>query len=65
VRQRQRSFSLYEPKKNNDVNIEYYTCDTGKELTETYDLIDKLNSVLKTLNLQINGRGELTRKEPI
>ena len=29
-----------------DLDINYYTCDTGKELKETYDLIDRLNSVL-------------------
>lgn len=29
------------------LDIDYYTCDTGKELQETYDLISKLNSVLK------------------
>jgi len=28
------------------LDIEYYTCDTGKELKETYDLIGRLNSVL-------------------
>jgi len=29
-----------------DIDVEYYTCDTGKELTETYQLIERLNSVL-------------------
>ena len=29
-----------------ELDTVYYTCDTGKELKETYDLIDKLNSVL-------------------
>ena len=29
-----------------ELDIEYYTCDTGKELKETYDLIGRLNSVL-------------------
>ena len=28
------------------LDVDYYTCDTGKELNETYELIDKLNSVL-------------------
>ena len=40
------ALAIYMSRKHSDVNVEYYTCDTGKELTETYDLINKLNSVL-------------------
>jgi 3'-phosphoadenosine 5'-phosphosulfate sulfotransferase (PAPS reductase)/FAD synthetase len=40
------ALAIYMSLKHPDVNVEYYTCDTGKELTETYDLINKLNSVL-------------------
>ncbi len=40
------ALAIYMSQKHPDVNVEYYTCDTGKELTETYDLIGKLNSVL-------------------
>lgn len=40
------ALAIYMSKKHPDIDIEYYTCDTGKELTETYDLINKLNSVL-------------------
>lgn len=29
-----------------ELDIEYYTCDTGKELSETYELIDKLEVYL-------------------
>jgi len=29
-----------------ELDINFYTCDTGKELKETYNLIDRLNSVL-------------------
>ena len=29
-----------------NLDVEYYTCDTGKELKETYDLIDRLESAL-------------------
>ena len=29
-----------------NLDVEYYTCDTGKELNETYDLIDRLESAL-------------------
>lgn len=40
------ALSIFMAKKYPTLDIEYYTCDTGKELTETYDLIDRLNSVL-------------------
>lgn len=40
------ALAIYMSQKHPDVDLEYYTCDTGKELTETYDLINKLNSVL-------------------
>ena len=29
-----------------DLDVEYYSCDTGKELKETYELIEALNSRL-------------------
>ena len=28
------------------IEVEYYTCDTGKELDETYELIERLESYL-------------------
>ncbi|PSG88315.1 phosphoadenosine phosphosulfate reductase domain-containing protein [Aurantibacter aestuarii] len=40
------ALSIYMSKKYPTLDIEYYTCDTGKELKETYDLIGRLNSVL-------------------
>ncbi|WP_318641696.1 phosphoadenosine phosphosulfate reductase family protein [Flavobacterium ardleyense] len=40
------ALAIYMNRKHPDIDVEYYTCDTGKELTETYDLINKLNSVL-------------------
>jgi 3'-phosphoadenosine 5'-phosphosulfate sulfotransferase (PAPS reductase)/FAD synthetase len=40
------ALAIYMSQKHPDVDVEYYTCDTGKELNETYELIDKLNSVL-------------------
>lgn len=40
------ALAIYMSQRHPDIDIEYYTCDTGKELTETYDLIGKLNSVL-------------------
>lgn len=40
------ALSIYMSKRYPSLDIEYYTCDTGKELKETYDLIGRLNSVL-------------------
>jgi 3'-phosphoadenosine 5'-phosphosulfate sulfotransferase (PAPS reductase)/FAD synthetase len=40
------ALSIYMSQKYSELDIEYYTCDTGKELKETYDLIGRLNSVL-------------------
>ena len=40
------ALALYLRKKHPDISVEYYTCDTGKELKETYDLIDRLESAL-------------------
>jgi 3'-phosphoadenosine 5'-phosphosulfate sulfotransferase (PAPS reductase)/FAD synthetase len=40
------ALAIYMRDKYPELDIEYYTCDTGKELTETYDLIDKLEVYL-------------------
>ena len=40
------ALSIYMAKKYPSLDIDYYTCDTGRELKETYDLIGRLNSVL-------------------
>lgn len=40
------ALAIYMSNRFPELDIEYYTCDTGKELKETYDLIKKLNSVL-------------------
>ena len=40
------ALALYLKDRHPELDIEYYTCDTGKELDETYDLIEKLNSCL-------------------
>ncbi|MGO2103506.1 MAG: phosphoadenosine phosphosulfate reductase domain-containing protein [Psychroflexus halocasei] len=40
------ALSIYMSQKYAYLDVEYYTCDTGKELRETYDLIERLNSVL-------------------
>lgn len=40
------ALALYLKEKHPQLDVEYYTCDTGRELDETYDLIDRLNSKL-------------------
>lgn len=40
------ALAIYMSQKHPELDVEYYTCDTGKELKETYELISKLNSVL-------------------
>ncbi|MBK8609278.1 MAG: phosphoadenosine phosphosulfate reductase family protein [Chitinophagaceae bacterium] len=40
------ALAIYLRDKYPELDIEYYTCDTGKELSETYELIDKLESYL-------------------
>lgn len=40
------ALAIYMKKKYPSLDIEYYTCDTGKELDETYDLIINLQTVL-------------------
>lgn len=40
------ALAIYMNSKYPNLDINFYTCDTGKELKETYDLIDRLNSVL-------------------
>ena len=40
------ALAIYMHKNFPDLDIEYYTCDTGKELTETYRLIDNLENYL-------------------
>lgn len=38
------ALSIYMNEQFRDLDIEYYTCDTGRELIETYKLIDRLES---------------------
>ncbi|MBQ0733946.1 phosphoadenosine phosphosulfate reductase family protein [Aquimarina celericrescens] len=40
------ALAVYMRTKYPNLDIDYYTCDTGKELKETYQLINKLNSFL-------------------
>ena len=38
------ALALYMQSNYPELDVEYYTCDTGKELTETYELIGRLES---------------------
>jgi hypothetical protein len=40
------ALAIYLNRKYPQLDVEYYTCDTGKELKETYDLIERLESAL-------------------
>jgi 3'-phosphoadenosine 5'-phosphosulfate sulfotransferase (PAPS reductase)/FAD synthetase len=40
------ALAIYLRKNHPQLDIEYYTCDTGKELSETYQLIEKLEVYL-------------------
>ena len=40
------ALAIYLKNRHADLDVEYYTCDTGRELNETYALIDRLESVL-------------------
>jgi hypothetical protein len=40
------ALAMYLNQRHPEISVEYYTCDTGKELKETYDLIDRLESAL-------------------
>ncbi|MGB0931442.1 MAG: phosphoadenosine phosphosulfate reductase family protein, partial [Chitinophagales bacterium] len=50
------ALALYLNDKHPELDIEYYTCDTGKELDETYELVEKLEQRLgkKIVKLQAN-----------
>ena len=39
------ALAIYVKTKYPSINLEFYTCDTGKELDETYQLIKELNEV--------------------
>ncbi len=40
------ALAIYLSQRHPNLNIDYYFCDTGKELDETYEVIDKLESVI-------------------
>lgn len=40
------ALAIYLKDRHPELEVEYYSCDTGKELDETYELVQKLNSYL-------------------
>ncbi|ELR71710.1 Phosphoadenylyl-sulfate reductase [Fulvivirga imtechensis AK7] len=40
------ALALYLKTRHPELDVDYYTCDTGRELQETYDLIDRLDITL-------------------
>lgn len=40
------ALAIYLKDRHPELDVEYYSCDTGKELDETYELVEKLNSYL-------------------
>lgn len=49
------ALAIYMKKKYPDLDIEYYTCDTGKELDETYQLIKNLENFLGKKIIELTG----------
>lgn len=49
------ALAIYMKQNYPDLDIEYYTTDTGKELKETYDLIDNLENYLGKKIIRLNA----------
>lgn len=49
------ALAIYLHEQYPDLDIEYYTCDTGKELEETYELIGKLEDYLQKKIVLLKG----------
>jgi len=49
------ALAIYMKKNYPDLDIEYYTCDTGKELDETYELIKNLENFLGKKIVELTG----------
>ena len=49
------ALAIYMKKNYPDLDIEYYTCDTGKELDETYELIRNLEIFLGKKIIKLTG----------
>lgn len=56
------ALAIYLRDKYPTLDIEYYTCDTGKELDETYELIDKLEDYLGKKITKLKGSN--SNKDP-
>ena len=57
------ALAIYLKNKHPHLNIEYYTCDTGKELFETYELVEKLESYLGKKITKLKA-GEKSSRDP-
>jgi len=57
------ALAIYMHNKYSELDIEYYFCDTGKELRETYDLINELEGYLGK-NIKRIKAAERSHKEP-
>jgi len=52
------ALAIYMHKNYPEIDIEYYTCDTGKELEATYKLIDNLENYLGKKIIRLKGAKE-------
>ncbi len=57
------ALALYLEQKYGSLDLEYYFCDTGKELMETYDLLQTLETVLGTQIKRLKAAGS-SHKDP-
>ena len=57
------ALAIYLRKKYPELSLEYYSCDTGKELKETYDLLNRLQTVLGVEITQLKA-AESSHKDP-
>lgn len=55
------ALAIYLRKNYPDLDIEYYFCDTGKELDETYTLIGNLETYLGKKIIRLNAAGKSTQ----
>ena len=57
------ALAIYLKNRYPNLELEYYTCDTGKELYETYELVEKLESYLGKKITKLKA-GENSSKDP-
>lgn len=57
------ALAIYLKQKYPSLDLEYYTCDTGKELDETYQLIERLEGFLGKKILRLRG-AEASHEDP-